>query len=181
MVGGGARDALAQGADGAGGAAAQVLDAAHLAGPGGRPGGYSHGARGSIAEGSRASGAVDYDRPWEPSTFVERRFRPALEAAGLPSRTRGAGVRFHDLRHTYASLCASAGVRSQQVAGWMGHANDTVTRLIYTHLFAEDTAAAVAALEELSGRPAAPNPALAPTASVTALRPTGTTGGSLAR
>ncbi|WP_194905754.1 tyrosine-type recombinase/integrase [Quadrisphaera sp. INWT6] len=127
------------------------------------------------------SGAVDYDRPWEPGTFVKRRFRPALVAAGLPSGTRGAGVRFHDLRHTYASLCASAGVRSQQVAEWMGHANDTVTRLIYTHLFAEDTAAAVAALEGLSARPAAPDPALAATASVTALRPTGTTGGSFAR
>ncbi|MBF5082412.1 tyrosine-type recombinase/integrase [Quadrisphaera sp. INWT6] len=150
---------------------------------GGCPGGYSHGARGGTTstDDSPVSGAVDYDRPWEPGTFVKRRFRPALVAAGLPSGTRGAGVRFHDLRHTYASLCASAGVRSQQVAEWMGHANDTVTRLIYTHLFAEDTAAAVAALEGLSARPAAPDPALAATASVTALRPTGTTGGSFAR
>lgn len=77
---------------------------------------------------STVSGSVTYDAPWEPGTFYRRRYQPAMTVAGLPSG-RG-GVRFHDLRHTYASLCASAGVKSQQVAEWMGHANDTVTRLI---------------------------------------------------
>ena len=119
--------------------------------PGGRVGGYTHGRRGSRQPGSRTSGSVDYDVPWEPGTFYRRRYQPALAAAGLP-HGRG-GVRFHDLRHTYASLCASAGVSSQQVAAWMGHANDTVTRLIYTHLFEHDTVAAVNALEAATRRP----------------------------
>jgi integrase len=120
--------------------------------PGARPGGYTHGQRGSQRPGSRASGTVDYDVPWEPGTFYRRRYQPALAAAGLPSG-RG-GVRFHDLRHTFASLCASAGISSQQVARWMGHANDTVTRVIYTHLFEQDTVAAVEALEVATRRSA---------------------------
>ena len=102
------------------------------------------------AQQGSVDGADPDDVPWEPGTFYRRRYRPALAAADLP-HGRG-GVRFHDLRHTYASLCASAGVKSQQVAEWMGHANDTVTRLIYTHLFEQDTTAAVAALEALAGR-----------------------------
>jgi integrase len=98
--------------------------------PGGRAGGYSHG-------GKRAPGS-DYSDPWESGTFYRRRFQPACRAVGLPSG-RG-GVRFHDLRHTFASLAASRGVPAPQVAMWMGHASDVITRQIYTHLFAADSA-----------------------------------------
>lgn len=128
--------------------------------PGGRPGGHSHGARGAVREGSSVTGAPDWDRPWEPGTFYRRRYLPAVVEAGLP--TGRGGVNFHALRHTYASLCASAGVSSQQVAAWMGHANDVVTRTIYVHLFAEDTAAAVAALETAGRGGGRPRLALVP-------------------
>ena len=79
-----------------------------------RVGGYAHGRRGSVVAASTVSGSVTYDAPLAPNTFYRRRYQPALTAAGLPSG-RG-GVRLHDLRHTCASLCASAGVKSQQVA-----------------------------------------------------------------
>lgn len=122
--------------------------------PGGRPGSHSHGQRGAVVAGSEASGVPTWDRPWGPGTFYRRRYLPAVAEAGLP--TGRGGVNFHALRHTYASLCAQAGISSQQVAAWMGHASDFVTRTIYVHLFAEDTAAAVAAMESagrLGGRP----------------------------
>lgn len=80
-----------------------------------------------------ASG-LDYDKPWNRSAFYKQFFRPALKLAGLPD-----DVRLHDLRHSFASICASNGVPAAQVAVWMGHGNEVVTRTIYTHLFREDT------------------------------------------
>lgn len=61
-------------------------------------------------------------------TFYKHIFTPAIKAAGLP-RTR-----FHDLRHTFASLCASAGIDIRKVSRWMGHANVSITDGIYTHM-----------------------------------------------
>ena len=112
--------------------------------PGTKPGGYSHGERGSKQPGSTPAGSPDYGTPttptpWEPGTFYRRRFRPAVAAVGLPAHP-GGGVRFHDLRHTFASLAASKGVPSAQVAVWMGHSSDVITREIYTHLFDADSA-----------------------------------------
>lgn len=80
-----------------------------------------------------ASG-LDYDKPWNRSAFNKQFFRPALKLAGLPD-----DVRLHDLRHSFASIAASNGVPAAQVAVWMGHGNEVVTRTIYTHLFREDT------------------------------------------
>jgi len=54
---------------------------------------------------------------------------------GLPT-----SVRLHDLRHSYASICASAGAKDKQVSAWMGHENVITTLSIYSHLFAEDEA-----------------------------------------
>lgn len=102
--------------------------------PGRRAGGYTHGARDT---GAARNSELDYDKPWEPGTFYKRLFQPALVAVGLPAG-RG-GVRLHDLRHTYASLSASAGIPAYRLAEYMGHASEIVTRTIYTHLFATDT------------------------------------------
>lgn len=65
-------------------------------------------------------------------------------AAALP-----ADLRFHALRHTYASLCAAGGVGVREVAKFMGHAN-TTTEHIYTYPFdTDDHSAAMAALDAL--------------------------------
>jgi len=101
--------------------------------PGRTAGGYTHGARG--AEHAH-NGELDFARPWEAGTFYRRIYQPALAAVGLP--TGKGGVRLHDLRHTYASLSASAGIPAYRLAEYMGHASEIITRAIYTHLFATD-------------------------------------------
>jgi integrase len=100
-----------------------------------------------------SKGGIDWDRPWSRDAFYKRHFKPALAATGLPVATR-----LHDLRHTYASICASKGIPAYRVAEYLGHANETVTRMIYTHLFHEDTTADMDKL----GRPFATVVTLAP-------------------
>jgi integrase len=73
-------------------------------------------------------------------TFYDTILKPALEVIGLPaSRPAVAatatalaipatrGVRLHDLRHTFAVLQLSAGVRLMQVPKWLGHSTFTLT------------------------------------------------------
>ena len=52
-----------------------------------------------------------------------------LDAPGKPR------LRFHDLRHTYASLLIAQGVDVAYVSRQLGHANITTTLNTYTHLF----------------------------------------------
>jgi hypothetical protein len=78
---------------------------------------------------------------------------------GLPKHQEPQSVRSEHwqnriLRHTYASLCAAAGLKPLEIAWFMGHANVTTTLTVYTHLFADDHADAMAALGAL----AAPKP-----------------------
>lgn len=53
-----------------------------------------------------------------------RRFKKALKAAGVRK------VRFHDLRHTFGTRIAAAGVPMRTLQEWMGH-RDYRTTLIY--------------------------------------------------
>jgi integrase len=57
------------------------------------------------------------------------------EAAGLD------GVRLHDLRHSYASILASAGLSLPVIGALLGHANPTATSR-YSHLFDDPLRAA---------------------------------------
>jgi len=43
-------------------------------------------------------------------------------------------IRFHDLRHSCASLLVANGISIKQVQEWLGHANFNTTANIYTHL-----------------------------------------------
>ena len=47
-------------------------------------------------------------------------------------------MRFHDLRHTFASTLLSNGVSIAAVAGWLGHASPTVTLSTYAHMMPVD-------------------------------------------
>jgi len=61
-----------------------------------------------------------------------------------------AGVRFHDLRHTYASFLVHRGQPIQTVSRILGHRSLHMT-MRYAHLYAEDRQrAAVAVGEELA-------------------------------
>ena len=60
----------------------------------------------------------------------------AADAAGL--RADGARLRFHDLRHTFAShLIIDLGLDVVQVSRLMGHASPSTTLNIYAHMFHE--------------------------------------------
>jgi integrase len=61
-----------------------------------------------------------------PPANVMRRMRAALKAAGLDSSHR-----FHDLRHTFGTRMAAAGVAPRTLQEWMGH-KDLATTQIYS-------------------------------------------------
>jgi integrase len=61
-----------------------------------------------------------------------------------------AALKFHALRHTYASLCVAAGIPPLQPSRFMGHSKVTTTLSIYTHLFADDHSDAMAALKAMA-------------------------------
>ena len=43
-------------------------------------------------------------------------------------------IRFHDLRHTCASLLLSSGISMKQIQVWLGHSTFSTTADIYAHL-----------------------------------------------
>jgi integrase len=55
-------------------------------------------------------------------------------------------LKFHALRHTYASVCVAAGIPAFDISRFMGHAKPTTTLSIYAHLFEDNNADAMAAL-----------------------------------
>jgi integrase len=62
---------------------------------------------------------------YERSKLV-RRFRQALERAEVRTIT------FHELRHTFGTRMAAAGVPLRTLQQWMGHA-DSKTTQVYAH------------------------------------------------
>lgn len=68
-------------------------------------------------------GNPDTGKPRDPSR-VRIRFQEAVERAGVRK------VRFHDLRHTFGTRIAAAGVSMRTLQEWMGH-RDFATVLIY--------------------------------------------------
>lgn len=76
-----------------------------------------------------------------------RRHGPISKAlSGRAAKVGLAGLRFHDLRHTHATLLLQAGVPVGDVSKRLGHANANITFSIYTHSTAdgEDRAAKAA-------------------------------------
>ena len=55
-------------------------------------------------------------------------FAGFLEANGMRR------IRFHDLRHSCASLMLSSGVPMKQIQEWLGHSDFSTTANIYAHL-----------------------------------------------
>lgn len=60
--------------------------------------------------------------------LAQRFFQPALKKAGLPR------FRFHELRHTCATLLLMAGVPVKVVSEWLGHQSVQVTLKVYAHV-----------------------------------------------
>src|SRR6185295_6086368 len=64
--------------------------------------------------------------PVDARNLVSRVYKPAVRRAGLRE------IRFHDLRHTFVTYCAAAGVPLAKVADWVGHSDAKITE-IYRH------------------------------------------------
>jgi integrase len=63
----------------------------------------------------------------DAQNVVNRHFKPLLKRAGLPS------IRWHDLRHTYATLLLSRGTHPTYVQKSLGHASVQLTLDRYSH------------------------------------------------
>jgi integrase len=59
---------------------------------------------------------------------TQRSFKPLLAKAGLPQ------IRFHDLRHTAATVLLSRGVHPKYVQELLGHATIAITLDTYSHV-----------------------------------------------
>jgi integrase len=70
------------------------------------------------------------------------RFKPLLKRAGLPQ------VRFHDLRHTCATLLLSKNVNPKVVSEMLGHASIAITLDTYSHVLPDMQDSAARAMEE---------------------------------
>ena len=79
--------------------------------------------------------------PLDVGNLTHRSFRPLLERAGLPR------IRFHDLRHTCATLLLSENVNPKIVQEMLGHANISITMDTYSHVLPSMQEAAVSAME----------------------------------
>jgi integrase len=66
--------------------------------------------------------------PIDASHLLRGRFHPLLARAGLPK------VRFHDLRHTAATLLLGQGVHAKIVSEMLGHSNIAITMDLYSHV-----------------------------------------------
>lgn len=74
---------------------------------------------------------TEVETPLNPSNIRNRSFYPILKKAGLP-RTR-----FHDLRHTCATLLLAHGVHPKLVQAHMRHARMSTTMDLYCHVIPE--------------------------------------------
>ncbi len=65
--------------------------------------------------------------PVNPEHLVKRSFKPLLKKDSLPE------IRFHDLRHTCATLLLGRGVHPKLVQELLGHATISMTLDTYSH------------------------------------------------
>jgi len=75
--------------------------------------------------------------PMSYSNLITRGFHPARKRAGIRR------IRFHDLRHTFASLMISNGEDIVRVSRLMGHATASFTLNVYSHMIPSDRLASL--------------------------------------
>jgi integrase len=82
---------------------------------------------GSLYEDVGLAFASEIGKPLDAQNVVNRSFKPLLKGAGLPD------MRWHDLRHTAATLLLSEGVHPKLVQHLLGHASISMTLDRYSH------------------------------------------------
>jgi integrase len=80
--------------------------------------------------------------PLDRGNVVKREFSPVLRQAGLRR------IRFHDLRHTFATLLIDQGESPKYIQAQLGHASIQVTMDRYGHLLPDVHQQAAQRLEE---------------------------------
>lgn len=90
--------------------------------------------------------------------YITGHFKLILEKNGMRH------IRFHDLRHSCASLLLAHGVNLKQIQEWLGHSNISTTGDIYAHLDVESKVASAEAILGLlplgeNNEKSSPNPA----------------------
>jgi integrase len=88
--------------------------------------------------------------PLDARNIDRRVFAPALKRAGLD----GSRLRWHDLRHMFASILVAQGEDAVYVSEQLGHADAAITFRVYARLFdrAERRKRAAARLDASHGR-----------------------------
>jgi integrase len=86
--------------------------------------------------------ASEVGEPLDRHDVTTRRFKPLLRRAGLPA------IRFHDLRHTCATLLLSKNVNPKIVSEMLGHATIAITLDTYSHVLPTMQDSAAKAMED---------------------------------
>jgi integrase len=81
--------------------------------------------------------------PIDGTNLLRKCFRPLLRQAGLPE------IRFHDLRHTAATLLLGQGVHPKIVSEMLGHSTINITLDLHSHVTPTMQKEAVSALDAL--------------------------------
>lgn len=84
--------------------------------------------------------------PMSASNLIRRSFKRLLTTAGLPP------VRFHDLRHSAATLLLAQGVHPKIVSEMLGHSSIAITLDLYSHVTPTMQREAVAAMDNVLSR-----------------------------
>lgn len=85
-----------------------------------------------------------YGTPINPSNLLKW-FQKLLNEADLPH------IRFHDLRHSCASLLAAQGVPARVAMDILGHSDIRITQNIYTHVFDESKREVAGVMDSVFG------------------------------
>ncbi len=79
------------------------------------------------------------------TTLTDTHFKPALQRAQLPD------IRFHDLRHTAATLMLLQNIPAKVVSEMLGHASVAITLDLYSHVLPSMQDAVASAFDRLFG------------------------------
>jgi integrase len=89
--------------------------------------------------------ATEIGGPLNRHNVTQRSFKPLLDRAGLPQ------IRFHDLRHTCATILLSRGVHAKFVQELLGHATIAITLDTYSHVLPGMNGRTADAMDEALG------------------------------